>query len=359
MKTINLKLSHTSYPIYIGRDTLGGFAELLKKHTQVGQIAVISNEKVFGLYGEKFLSGFSPDINVKVFLVPDGEQAKSISETDKLYTQLLENKFERGAMVIALGGGIVGDLAGFVAATFLRGVRFVQVPTTLLAQVDSSIGGKTGINHPLGKNLIGAFKQPEFVYSDVSVLQTLDDEEVRCGLGEVIKYGFILNAKFFTWLEQNIDKLLRKDAAALEEAVFVSSKEKAAIVEKDEKESQLRMALNFGHTFAHALEREFSYSGLKHGEAVILGMKCALLYEKENGALSDDDYQRGLALLSRVPLEYDKERIDAEKLTGYMFLDKKVKDGHIRLVLSPQIGSFRFATVNDTDKIRAVWEILK
>lgn len=359
MKTINLKLTHTSYPIYIGRDMLNGFARTLEKQTAAKQLAVISNEKVFALYGEKLLSAFEADVTVKVFLVPDGEQAKSLQETERLYTQMLENKFERGAVVAALGGGVVGDLAGFVAATYLRGVRFVQVPTTLLAQVDSSIGGKTGVNHPLGKNLIGAFKQPEFVFSDVSVLQTLEDEEVRCGLGEVIKYGFILNAEFFNWLENNLDKLLRKDKEALEEAVYISSKEKAEIVEKDEKEAELRMALNFGHTFAHALEREFAYSGLKHGEAVILGMKCALLYEKENGALSDDDYKRGLALLNRVPVEYDQSRIDAKKLTDYMFLDKKVKGGQIRLVLTPRIGSFRFETVGDVDKIRAVWEILQ
>ena len=359
METINLKLSHTAYPIYIGSGMLDKFAEMLKKHTSAKQAAVISNEKVFGLYGRQLISGFDKDVFVKTFLVPDGEQAKSLEETGKLYTKMLENKFERGAVVIALGGGVIGDLAGFVAATFLRGVRFVQVPTTLLAQVDSSIGGKTGINHPLGKNLIGAFKQPQFVFSDADVLQTLEDDEIRCGLGEVIKYGFILNADFFNWLDANLDKLLNKDSAALQEAVYISSKEKAAVVEKDEKESQLRMVLNFGHTFAHALEREFAYSGLKHGEAVILGMKCALSYENKYGALSDDEYKKSMNLLNRIPVEYDRERIDPQKLTDYMFLDKKVKHGRIRLVLTPKIGSYRFETVEDADKIKTVWEILK
>jgi 3-dehydroquinate synthase len=338
---------------------LSDFAVMLQRHTQTKQAAIISNERVFNLYGESLLSGFPEDIKVKTFLVPDGEEAKSIGELDKLYTQMLENKFERSAVVVALGGGVVGDLAGFLAATFLRGVRFVQVPTTLLAQVDSSIGGKTGINHPLGKNLIGAFKQPEFVFSDVSVLQTLDDEEVRCGLGEVIKYGFILNRSFFGQLEERLNGLLEKNTDDLQEVVYISSGEKARIVEKDEKESRLRMVLNFGHTFAHALEREFSYSGLKHGEAVVLGMKCALLYEKEYGTLPKSDFDRGMNLLNRIPVVYDKSRIDIDKLTDYMFFDKKVKDGNIRLVLTPEIGRYRFETVADVNRIKPLWEILR
>ncbi len=359
MKKINLKLAHTSYPIFIGADMLRDFAIMLEERSAARQVAVISNEKVFGLYGKALLSAFSPKIKTEIYLAPDGEQAKSLAETGRIYTWMLENKFERDAVVVALGGGVSGDLAGFIAATFLRGVRFVQVPTTLLAQVDSSIGGKTGVNHPLGKNLIGAFKQPEFVYSDAAVLQTLDDDEIRCGLGEVVKYGFILNADFFGWLEQNLDKLLAKDGLALQEAVYISSKEKTQIVEKDEKESRLRMALNFGHTFAHALEREFSYSGIKHGEAVILGMKCALYYEKKYGNLNESDYQRGISLLDRIPVKYDTHKIDAQKLTNYMFFDKKVKNGQIRLVLTPQIGAFRFDTVDNIEKIKPIWEILK
>ena len=253
---------------------------------------------------------------------------------------------------------MVGDLAGYAAATYLRGVDFVQVPTTLLAQVDSSIGGKVGINHPLGKNLIGAFKQPLFVYADISTLQTLPDEEIRCGLGEVIKYGFILNKELFTYLEKNLDKALRKDTAVLRHLVEVSAAEKARVVAEDERESNLRMILNYGHTFGHALEAEMQFSGIKHGEAVILGMQCALHYQRLTQTISDEDYNRGMALLKRVPISYPREKLNPARLVEHMTLDKKVKDKNIRLILLDKIGRYRIDTTRNKQLLEEAFRVL-
>ncbi|NOG47435.1 MAG: 3-dehydroquinate synthase [Calditrichaeota bacterium] len=358
MKKINVNITDNSYPIYVGQNILDDFAEVFNGHIKSKQIAIISSANIFALYGKELKQRLPSQCQIIEHIVPDGEQTKSIQFLQELWTALLENHFERSGTIIALGGGVIGDLAGFVAATYLRGINFVQVPTTLLAQVDSSIGGKTGINHPLGKNLIGAFKQPVFVFSDVAFLRSLPEEEIRCGMGEVIKYAFFGDKDLFSYLENNIEKALSGDIDVLLHLVDVSARQKADVVAQDEKEAGLRMILNFGHTFGHALEAEFGYSNLKHGEAVILGMKCALEYSKNTGLMDIEEYTRGINLLERVPVKYDKNNIKIDALVERMFLDKKVVDKNIRLILVDQIGSYVIKDESELNQIRTAFEVL-
>jgi len=358
MEILNVNISQNPYPIYVGNGILNKFDEILNKHFSSRQIAVITSEVIFKLHGTKLMEQFKSNQEVLTIFVPDGESAKSFEQVEHLYTKLLENKFERNGLIIAFGGGVVGDLAGFIAATYLRGISFVQVPTTLLAQVDSSIGGKVGINHLLGKNLIGAFKQPLFVFSDTSLLDTLPDAEIRCGLGEVVKYGFVLNKSLFDYFDQNLEKALIKDADVLLHSVEMSAREKANVVAKDEQEKDLRMVLNFGHTFGHALEAEFKFGELKHGEAVILGMKCALQYAFNNHILNEVELNQSINLLNRIPISLDTEQLNIEKLIPRMTLDKKVKDGKIRLVLVDRIGNYRFENAEDLSEIEKAFKIL-
>jgi len=358
MNTIPVQIGHAPYPVYTGHKIISHLAEKLAGKQLTRQIAIITSKHIFRLYEKTLREALPPGADVQVLFVPDGEATKSLEQTEHLYTWLLEEKFERSAAILAFGGGVIGDLAGFVAATYLRGIAFVQIPTTLLAQVDSSIGGKTGINHPLGKNLIGAFKQPEFVLADSQFLSTLPDAEIRCGLGEILKYGFILNEELFLYLEENLDGALRRDAGILDRLIAFSAAEKARVVARDEKEAGLRMVLNFGHTFGHALEAEYKFGELKHGEAVILGMKCALSYAAAGGRLSSGDFERGLNLLNRIPIAYDKSRLDVKRLIGRMTLDKKVKDGQIRLVLCDRPGHFYLDNQAETSRLEEAWQIV-
>jgi len=358
MTSINVNIPGASYPIFIGTDILSGFLDDFEKKVDTKQIAIISNVHVFELYGEELKKSLSGKYQVIELLMPDGEKTKSAEYLQKLYSGLLENRFERKSCIIALGGGVIGDLAGYVAATFLRGINLIQMPTSLLAQVDSSIGGKVGINHPLGKNLIGAFKQPSFVFSDASFLKTLPEDEIRCGMGEVIKYGFIGDIILFEYLEENLEKALAGDADVLLHLVQVSAKQKARVVEQDEKEDGLRMILNFGHTFGHALEAEYGYQKLKHGEAVILGMKCALEYASLTKKISLDNYKRGMDLLNRVPIDYDKSEINLDKLLERMYVDKKVTNKNIRLVLVDKIGKYVIEKESDSSLIKKAFEVL-
>ena len=359
MEQIEVKLSHSQYPIFVGAGIWPQFGKVLKQFYQGNQIAVISNQTIWRLHGDKLESQLPDEAQKRVFFVPDGEKAKSFEHLQNLYSQLLENRFERGSLVIGFGGGVIGDLAGFVAATFLRGVHFVQYPTTLLAQVDSSIGGKVGINHSMGKNLIGAFKQPLFVFSDTALLQTLPDAEIRCGLGEVIKYGLSLDPELFEYLESHLPQALEKDEGVLNHLIRKSAQIKANIVMQDEKEANLRMVLNFGHTFGHALEADYQFSTLKHGEAVALGMKCALHFARLQGFLNKANYDRGLQLLNRMPIPFDAQQLNRERLVERMTLDKKVKGGKIRLVLIKAIGQHFFHTVEDVSLLKKAFEILE
>lgn len=358
MKKIEINIPGNNYPIYIGKGSPLQLADCLEQHLKTEQIAIVSNDTVFKIYGKPIQERLSKKAEVIKLLVPDSEKSKSLHILEELYGGLLLNRFERKSTVIALGGGVVGDLAGYAAATYLRGINLVQVPTSLLAQVDSSIGGKTGINHSMGKNLIGAFKQPAFVFSDITVLKTLPASEIRCGMGEVIKYAFIGDYAFFEYLEMNIDKALAGDESILEHIVYISSRQKGHVVEKDEKESGLRMNLNYGHTFGHALEAEFGYGNLKHGEAIILGMKCALEFSHLKKELNNEHYTRGLALLEKVPIIYNKNNIHPEKLLERMYLDKKVADKNIRLVLVDKIGQCSVKTEIDTRLIKKAFEVL-
>ncbi len=359
MELIQVGLAANPYPVYVGMDVLDKLAEVLRQHGDYTQIAVITSKSIFQMHGKKLMKGFSSDQEVITLFVPDGENAKSFDQLQHLYSQLLEKKFERKALIIAFGGGVIGDLAGFVAATFLRGIAHVQVPTTLLSQVDSSIGGKVGINHPLGKNLIGAFKQPLFVFSDVSVLKTLPDSEIRCGLGEVIKYGMIQDREFFSYLEENLENALNRDDQILLHIVKTSASLKARVVEQDEHEHGVRMILNFGHTFGHALEAEFKFGELKHGEAVILGMKCAMQYSLDKGALSPAEYERGMSLLNRAPINYDKTKIYAKRLIERMSRDKKVRDKQIKLILIDRIGHYYTEIAENQEQLRDAYKILE
>ena len=358
MDTIQVDIASSPYPIYLGDSIFGNFLPVLEKQYPSGQIAVITTKAIFDLHGKKIKKQLESKYRLVILFVPDGESAKSYEQLQLLHTRLLENKFERNALILAFGGGVIGDLAGFVAATFLRGINFIQIPTTLLAQVDSSIGGKVGINHPMGKNLVGAFKQPLFVFSDTSVLQTLPDAEIRCGMGEVVKYGYVLNEPLFNYLEENIEPALRRDREVLYELVKISAKEKARIVMHDEKEKNLRMVLNFGHTFGHALEADFKFGEMKHGEAVILGMKCALQYALNQKILTADIFERGINLLKRIPIKYNPSMIDLSKLVERMTIDKKVKDGRIRLVLCTGIGKYKFEFADDLNELEKAFQIL-
>jgi len=358
METVNVNITQQPYSVYIGSDIFNQFAAILRKHYQGRQIAIITSRFIFELHGKEIIKQLKNKGKVITLFVPDGESSKSIEQTQHLYTHLLKKKFERGALIIALGGGVIGDLAGFVAATYLRGVPFVQIPTTLLAQVDSSVGGKVGINHNLGKNLIGAFKQPLFVFSDIALLKTLKDSELRCGLGEAVKYGFIQNRSFFEYFDQNLDRALEYDTDVLLKMVKTSVQSKADVVEKDEKEQNLRMILNFGHTFGHALEKLYGFSGVKHGEGVILGMACALEYSRLKNDIAEDDYKAGIALLKRFPVQYELKKIDIDKLLNYMTLDKKVKDNKIRLVLVPEIGRYYIEKEADLELIKEAYKVI-
>lgn len=339
MQTLTVGLGERSYPIHIGSGLLGR-AELLLPHLPNGRAAVVTNTTVGPLYLgalSALLQGNGVDI-VPIVL-PDGEEYKNARTLGQIYDALLSHRCERSTPLIALGGGVVGDMTGFAAATYLRGVPFIQIPTTLLAQVDSSVGGKTGINHPLGKNMIGAFYQPQVVIADIATLGTLPDRELRAGIAEVIKYGLIRDLPFFEWLEQNMDKLLARDAQALQYAIARSCQNKAEVVGADERESGERALLNLGHTFGHAIETGMGYGVWLHGEAVAAGTIMAADLSQRLGWLSATDLARVRGLFERAGLPCIGPALGAEKYLQLMGLDKKVVGGRIRFVLLKAMGN--------------------
>jgi len=339
MLTVRVELGERSYPILIGSGLLER-VELLLPHLRQKRVAIVTNPVVGELYLAR-LSQTLADAGVAVVpvSVPDGENYKSWETLNAIFDRLLDQRCERGTTLIALGGGVVGDLTGFAAAVYLRGVPFIQVPTTLLAQVDSSVGGKTGINHPLGKNMIGAFYQPRLVLADTDTLRTLPDRELSAGLAEVIKYGLIRDAALFTWLEANTDRLLAREPAALSYAVQRSCELKAEIVEADERESGVRAVLNLGHTFGHAIESGLGFGGWLHGEAVAAGCVLAARLSQRMGRLTEADVQRVVALFQRAKLPTKAPTLGARRYLELMGLDKKVEQGRLRLVLLERIGS--------------------
>jgi 3-dehydroquinate synthase len=336
MESLNVSLGDRSYPIHIGQHLLGS-PELLLPHIKGRQVCIVSNETIAPLYLqqlEKSLSGLSV---IRVIL-PDGEEHKTLDTTALIYDSLLEHNFSRSCTLIALGGGVVGDITGFAAATYQRGVRFIQVPTTLLSQVDSSVGGKTGVNRPLGKNMVGAFYQPQCVIIDTATLNTLPDRELKAGLAEVIKYGLINNPGFLDWIEQNLDGLLRRDPDCLRHAVRISCEEKAAIVAEDETESGIRAILNYGHTFGHAIETAMGYGTWLHGEAVATGMVMAADLSMRMGDLSAADVKRVRNLVRRAGLPTVPPSLDEAIWVGLMKKDKKAQQGLLRFILLKSIG---------------------
>ena len=337
MRTLTVDLGDRSYPIFIGSGLIGD-AALYEPYIHGRQVMIVSNETVAPLYLDRVESALT-DYRLARVILPDGEQYKSLEILDRIYTGLLQNRFDRRCTLIALGGGVIGDMTGYAAASYQRGVNFIQVPTTLLSQVDSSVGGKTGVNHPLGKNMIGAFHQPQCVIADTSTLDTLPDRELSAGLAEVIKYGLINDPEFFDWLEQNMTALVARDPAALAFAIERSCADKAAVVAADERESGQRALLNLGHTFGHAIETGMGYGSWLHGEAVAAGMCMAAAMSGRLGWLSGKQVERIDRLVEAAGLPVHPPReIPAERFLELMAVDKKVMDGQLRLVLMRDIG---------------------
>jgi len=337
MKELRVELKDKAYPIYIGSDLLRDKG-ILQRHIKSKQVLVVSNTTIAPLYLDKVLANLD-GFQVKVIELPDGEQYKNLEHVEKIFDCLLEQKFSRNATLIALGGGVVGDMGGFAAACYQRGIPFIQIPTTVLAQVDSSVGGKTGVNHPLGKNMIGAFYQPQCVIADMDVLDTLDDRQLLAGIAEVIKYGLIRDLEFFEWLEKNMALLVARDKQALAYVIERSCVNKAEIVAEDEFESGIRAILNLGHTFGHAIETGMGYGKYLHGEAVAIGMGYAADLSNRMGWITDADVERILALLKLAGLPVEPPKgMSSEQFIELMSVDKKNVDGNIRLILLESIG---------------------
>ncbi|WP_297843340.1 3-dehydroquinate synthase [Pseudomonas sp.] len=338
MQTLTVELGERSYPIHIGEGLLDR-PELLAPHIAGRQVAIVSNATVAPLYLERLTRTLS-NYNVLPVVLPDGEAFKNWETLQTIFDALLTARHDRRTTVIALGGGVIGDMAGFSAACYQRGVDFIQIPTTLLSQVDSSVGGKTGINHPLGKNMVGAFYQPNVVLIDTTTLNTLPARELSAGLAEVIKYGLICDEPFLTWIEENVDQLRALDQAALTVAIERSCSAKAAVVGADERETGgVRATLNLGHTFGHAIETHMGYGVWLHGEAVAAGTVMALEMSSRLGWITQQERDRGIRLFQRAGLPVvPPENMTEDDFLEHMAIDKKVIDGHLRLVLLRRIG---------------------
>ncbi|MDH5729175.1 MAG: 3-dehydroquinate synthase [Gammaproteobacteria bacterium] len=337
MQTLHVDLGERSYPIHIGENLLGN-TDLIRPHVTGKQVMIVTNTTVAPLYlskAEQMFSGYQ----IESLVLPDGEHYKDLKTLNKIFDALLEARFDRSCTLVALGGGVIGDMTGFAAASYQRGVNFIQIPTTLLSQVDSSVGGKTGVNHPLGKNMIGAFHQPQCVVADTSSLNTLADRELSAGIAEVIKYGMLGDEEFFCWLEANMNDLLKREPDALAYAIFRSCEDKAKIVAADEKEAGQRALLNLGHTFGHAIETGMGYGEWLHGEAVGTGMIIAADLSKRMGWINQDDFHRVEVLIDKADLPIRAPAsMTYEKFMDLMQRDKKTISGQIRLVLLKAIG---------------------
>ena len=337
MATLNVELGKRSYPIVVGSGLLRGKA-FLDPYLAGEEAVVVTNETVAPLYLDQVATSLK-DRRLICQVLPDGEQFKNLETFQSVFDTLLENRCSRSATLIALGGGVIGDVVGFAAACYQRGVAFIQLPTTLLAQVDSAVGGKTAVNHPRGKNMIGAFHQPTCVVSDTETLRTLDQRQLSAGIAEVIKYGLIRDAGFFTWLEENIERLLRFEDDALEFVILESCRHKAQVVANDEREAGERALLNLGHTFGHAIEAASGYGSWLHGEAVAVGMMMAATMSQKMGWLDPEEPGRIRELLVRANLPVKvSDGMSAPDFLKHMAVDKKVSGGRIRLVLLKEIG---------------------
>ncbi|MCK2096903.1 3-dehydroquinate synthase [Thauera aromatica] len=341
MQTLNVALGDRAYPIHIGRGLLGR-AELVLARLKTPRVAIVTNDTVGPLYlGGLRAALEQAGVNVSVVSLPDGEAYKTWETLNRIFDMLLTERCERSTTLVALGGGVVGDMGGFAAACYQRGMPFIQIPTTLLAQVDSSVGGKTAINHPLGKNMIGAFYQPRLVLADIDTLATLPDRELAAGLAEVIKYGLIRDSDFLAWLEASLERLLARDPEALMYAIERSCRNKAEVVAADETEQGERALLNLGHTFGHAIETGLGYGEWLHGEAVAAGTMMAAELSRRLGWLAAGDVDRIEALFVRAKLPVWGPKLGAARYLALMAHDKKVEAGRLRLVLLHALGRAR------------------
>lgn len=341
MEEVRVNLAERSYSIIIGQDLLKNAGAIFKERGIAGKILIVTNPTVAGWYLEPLLQSLTAaGYDAQAMEIPDGEEYKSLEQAGRIYDRLVEEKFDRKSLLVALGGGVIGDLTGFVAATYMRGIKFIQIPTTLLAQVDSSVGGKVAVNHPRGKNLIGSFYQPVLVITDIATLKTLPERELSCGMAEVIKYGVILDENYFRLIMAELALIRSVDPGTMSWVVTGSCQIKAQVVEQDEKESGLRAILNFGHTIGHALESITDYAVFKHGEAVALGMLAAVKIALQMEVLKQPDlygllsqFCQELNLPTRIP------GLPVKSIYDTIYLDKKVVFGQIRWVLPRDIGA--------------------
>jgi len=353
MQTLRVALGERAYPIHVGSGLLDR-PDLLDPLLAGPRVAIVTNDTVRPLFADALAAHLRDSgRGVTLITLPDGEEHKTLASLEVIYDAMLGERCDRRTTLIAVGGGVVGDIAGFAAATFMRGIPFVQVPTTLLAQVDSSVGGKTAVNHPLGKNMIGAFHQPVGVLADIGSLATLPDRELRAGLAEVIKHALIMDAAFLDWLEANIDRLLAKDVAALTHAVARSIEIKAAVVAIDERETGPRALLNFGHTFGHAIEAGLGFGTWLHGEAVAAGMVMAADLSARLGRISPADAGRARRLIERAGLPVAGPALGARRYLDLMSLDKKADAGRLRFILLDRLGAASIAESTPQDPVVA------
>lgn len=355
MQTVRVELGERSYDIVIDSRILSNIGERIKRF-DFSKVAVISNPTVFNLYGEVVVNslknvGFEP-LHV---IIPDGEEYKNYNQTYQILTELLKNKLDRKSCLIALGGGVIGDITGFVASIYMRGVDFIQVPTTLLSQVDSSVGGKTGVNHELGKNMIGTFYQPRLVWIDIDTLKTLPKREILCGIAEIIKYGVIWDEELFEFLEKNKGSIFMLNPEPLIHIIKRSCEIKAEVVSRDEREAGLRAILNYGHTIGHAIETETAYSRFLHGEAVAIGMNLEAWLSEIMGFLNRKNVLKIKAIIDSygLPSELPAD-LNADKLISHMKLDKKVEAGEMKFILPERIGKVKIQKGIDIEAIRKV-----
>jgi len=350
MKTLQVALGERSYPIYIGDGVLSQ-ADLLTRHIRGKEVLVVTNTTIAPLYLKNVLDSLT-DYRAESVILPDGEEFKTLDVLNQVFDKLLSSHFSRQVTLIALGGGVIGDMTGFAAACYQRGVPFIQIPTTLLSQVDSSVGGKTAVNHPLGKNMIGAFYQPKCVIADTNTLNTLEDRQLSSGLAEVIKYGLINDPEFFDWLEQNMSALRARQTDVLSEAIERSCQDKADVVASDELEHGVRALLNLGHTFGHAIETGMGYGSWLHGEAIAVGMLMAAELSQRMGWIDGVIVARIKTLLIAAGLPTTiPDEMSSDQFMNLMAVDKKVQDGRIRLVLLKGIGQAIMSDDYDADKL--------
>ena len=357
---ITVNLGDRSYPIYMGRKMLSSFGPILQRRDVSKTIVVITDTHIAPLYlgpVEKHLHHFG--FNIVPIIIPPGEREKNLSRAGSIFTKMLKTGIAREDAVIALGGGVIGDLAGFVAATYKRGIQLVQIPTTLLAQVDSSVGGKVGVNHPMGKNMIGAFHQPILVWADAEYLKTLPQRELVCGLGEVVKYGAAFDEKLFAFLEGNLGEVLQLHPEAVSTIQTRCLEIKSRIVSQDERESGVRSLLNLGHTVGHALEAAGNYRLLKHGEAVLFGIVAESYIARELGVIAEDVHRRIIGLIERVPLKSDLRRLKTDDIIRSLKGDKKSVGGRNRFIVSSRIGEAKILEGVDQKLIKASLKYLR